>query len=90
MTWNSMLGEHMNHEKIGELFGSDFVVARDENCLFRRSIDDNEDGGIFARSRELFDEVHRDGIPRSNWNWERFEETIRSVTMWFIATASST
>jgi hypothetical protein len=46
MGGNSVLGEDMEEEQLGQLGGGDGVMSRDEECLFRQSVNDHEDGGI--------------------------------------------
>ena len=37
---DSVFRKDMEYEKLGELHGSDGVIGRDEDCLFRQSIYD--------------------------------------------------
>jgi hypothetical protein len=48
-------------------------VSRNEYALFGETINDNEDGSKSGGCRELFDEVHRDEVPRFLGNRELLE-----------------
>ena len=87
---NSVFGEHMEDEELGELRGGDGVVSRDKDRLFRESVDNDEDCCITGGGRELLNEIHGDGIPRLLWDRKLFEASIWSVTGSFSSVTTST
>lgn len=80
MGWNSVLGEDVDEEQLGESCGGDGIMSWDEDTLFGESVDYHEDGGIALRRRKLFDEVHGDGVPWLLRNRKLLQETIRTMT----------
>ena len=60
---NSMLREDMEKEELCELRRCNRVVGWNEYALFRQMVNDHKDGGKSGGRRELFDEVHRNGVP---------------------------
>ena len=60
---NSMLREDMEKEELCELRRCDCVMGWNEYALFRQTVNDHKDGGKSGGWRELFDEVHRNGVP---------------------------
>ena len=62
----------------------------DEYGLFSESINDYEDRVGTVRSREGFNEVHRDRVPGSFRNRELFQQAIRLVSLGFGSHTSST
>ena len=64
----SMFREDMKNEEICKLFGSNSVMGRNENCLFRSTIDNHQDRSISVGRRKLFDEIHGNRIPRTRRN----------------------
>ena len=73
MGWDSVLGEHVRNEELGELRGSDGVVSRNEYSLLRQAVHDNEDGGKSIGGGEFLDEVHGDRVPWVSRDRELFE-----------------
>jgi len=57
---DSMFRENVEEEVSCDVFGSNIVSSRNENSLFRKSVNDNEDGGICVGIGELFNEIHGD------------------------------
>ena len=57
---DSVFREDVHEEMFGDFFGGDLVGCRNEDGLFRKSVDNDEDGGICVGFRKLFDKVHRD------------------------------
>ena len=72
MGWDSVLGEHVHNEELGELRGSDGVVSWNEYSLLRQVVHDNEDGGK-SIGGELLNEVHGDRVPWASGDRELFE-----------------
>ena len=60
---NSVLREDMEKEELCELRRCNRVVGWNEYALFRQTVNDHKDGGKSGGWRELFDEVHRNGVP---------------------------
>ena len=63
MGWDSMLGEHMCNEELGELRGGNGVVGQNEYSLLQQAVHDDEDEGKSIGGGELLDEVHEDRVP---------------------------
>ena len=76
---DSVLGEDVNEEELGEFLGSDGVVTWDENALLRGAVDDHQDRGESVRRRKVLDEVGGNGVPRTFRHRERAEKTVRAV-----------
>ncbi|KIK80696.1 hypothetical protein PAXRUDRAFT_157980, partial [Paxillus rubicundulus Ve08.2h10] len=55
------------------------IVRRNEYALLGEAVNNYEDGSETGGRRELFDEVHRDGVPRFLWDRELFEESVQAV-----------
>ena len=72
MGWDSMLGEHMHNEELGELRGSDDVVSRNEYSLLRQAVHNDEDRGKSIGGGKLLDEVHGNRVPWASRDWELF------------------
>lgn len=68
VTRGAVFGEDMDEEKASELFGSNGVDGREKDGLFGEAVDDNQDRIMSGARREVFYEVHRDGVPRSLGN----------------------
>ena len=45
-------------------------MGRNKKGIFGKSVDYHEDGGETIRRWELLDEIHGDGVPWMNWDWE--------------------
>ena len=69
---NFVLREDMEKEELCELWRCDHVVGWNEYALFRQMVNDHKDGGKSGGWRELFDEVHRNGVPWLLGDWELF------------------
>ena len=74
-----MLGKDVGDEQVRELRCGERVVRRDEDGLLGQPVYDDEDSGVAVRVRELLDEVHRDGVPRTFGDRELFQRTVREV-----------
>ena len=57
---NSVFREDVEEEVSCDVFGGNVVGSQNENSLFRKSVNDNENGGICVGIGELFDEIHGD------------------------------
>ena len=55
-------------------------MSRDAYELLTCAIDNVEDSGVTVGRRELFNEVKRDGMPRSRQDWELLNES-----EWFVS-----
>ena len=55
-------------------------MSRNEECLFRQSINDHEDGSEAFRRRKLLNEVHGCGVPWFLRYGELFQESERTVS----------
>ena len=73
MGWDSVLGEHVHNEELGELRGSDGVVSQNEYSLLQQVVHNDENGGKSIGGGELLDEVHGDRVPWVSGDWELFE-----------------
>ena len=73
MGWDSVLGEHVCNEELGELRGINGVMSQNEYSLLRQTVHDNEDGGKSIRGGELLDEVHGDKVPWASRDQELFK-----------------
>ena len=80
MHGNAMLGKDMEEEQFGQLRGCDGVVHGDENTLLREVVYDNQNGRESRGSGELFNEVHRDGIP-----WAFGNQKLLQQAIWLVA-----
>ena len=76
---NSVLGKDVGDEQVRELRCGERIVRRDEDGLLGQPVYDDEDGGVAVGVRELLDEVHRDGVPRTFGDRELFQRTVREV-----------
>lgn len=47
--------------------------------MLGQQVDKNQDGGVIREDWQLFNEVHRDGVPWSVWDRELFESTVGFV-----------
>ena len=74
-----MLGKDVGDEQVRELRCGERVVRRDEDGLLGQPVYDDENGGVAVGVRELLDEIHRDGVPRTFRDRELFQRTIREV-----------
>ena len=50
-------------------------MSWNEECLFRQSVNDHEDGSEPFQRRELFNEVHGYEVPWFLWHRELFQES---------------
>ena len=73
MGWDSVLGEHVCNEELGELRGINGVMSQNEYSLLRQTVHDDEDGGKSIRGGELLDEVHGDRVPWASRDQELFK-----------------
>ena len=55
-------------------------MSRDENTLFRQPINNDKNSCIAEGWRKLFDEVHRDRVPRTSQYRKLLQESVRLVT----------
>ena len=55
-------------------------MSQDAYELLTCVIDNVEDGGVTIGRRELFNEVERDGMPRSRQDWE-----LLNKSEWFVS-----
>ena len=62
--WDSMFGEDVEYEQMGQLCRVHFVGHQDKNPLLHKPINNHKDCSKTGALRELLDEIHRDGIPR--------------------------
>ena len=63
MRWDTMFGEYILDEELCKdrrIYG---VCGGDEYGLFGQPVDDNKNGCEARGFREVFNEVHQDGIP---------------------------
>ena len=60
---NSVLREDVEKEELCELWRCNCVVGWNEYALFRQTVNDHKDGGKSGGQRELFNEVHQNGVP---------------------------
>ena len=75
-----MFSEYVVEEQLCDFWSVDFVVSRDADELLTCAIDDVEDSGVTIGRRELFNEVERNGMPRSGWDRELLNES-----EWFVS-----
>ena len=66
----------MNNKEFSKLSRCDGVMSQNKNRLFSEVVNHYQDSGKPFRVREMFDEVHRNGFPRTGWNRKLSEETI--------------
>jgi hypothetical protein len=57
---NTVLGEDVGNEELGELSGGDSVLCRNKDRLLREAVNNDKNGIISRGIRELFDEIHGD------------------------------
>ena len=68
-----MLREDVKQEQLsqsGHIYG---IVRGDEDYLLREAVHDDQDGSKAGGGWQVFDEVHRNGIPRALRNRELFQ-----------------
>ena len=68
-----MLREDVKQEQLsqsGRIYG---IVHGDEDYLLREAVHDDQDGGEAGGGRQVFNEIHRNGIPRALRNQELFQ-----------------
>ena len=73
---NSMLGEHMEKKELCKLQRCDCVMCRDEYALFGETIHYHADHGESRGWRDLFYEVHGDGVPGFLWDGKLLQQSI--------------
>jgi len=71
----------MEDEELSELCGGDGVVGGDEDGLFGKAVDDDEDCGEASGVRKLFDEVHGNRVPRFFGDRKLLEKSVRLVAL---------
>ena len=81
MSGDAMFGEDVKQEETSEFFGGDLALGQDEDTLFREVVNDNQDHSVTVGLRELFDEVHRDGIPVSGGDRQGLKPTVGFVPL---------
>ena len=74
-----MFGEDVKQEETSEFFGGDLALGRDKDTLLREAVNDNQDRSVTVGLRELFDEVHQDGIPVSGGDRQGLKPTVGFV-----------
>ena len=57
---DTVLGEDVQYEELGELGGRDGVMSGNEDGLLGQSVNNDQDGRKAVGKWELFNEVHRD------------------------------
>ena len=70
----------MHEEKACQLFGGDVVCRGDEDTLFGKAVDNDEDGCETGGLGKLFDEVHGDGVPWAFRDRKLLETAVGLVT----------
>ena len=68
-----MLREDVKQEQLsqsGHIYG---IMCGDEDYLFREAVHNDQDGGEAGGGWQVFNEVHRNGIPRALRNRELFQ-----------------
>ena len=90
MARNSVFGENMDEEKHRELLGGYCIMTGNENTLLCSAVNNDENGCKSVRGRELLDEIHGNGMPRSLRDGERSEKPVRAVTRRLIALTMNT
>lgn len=83
MFGNTVLREDVNDEELSEFGRSDSNVTRDEDALLRHAVNNNKDSIKAIGVRELFNEVHRDGVPRLLGDRELVEIAVGLVVLRF-------
>ena len=83
MGWNTVFGEYMNKKEFSKLSRCDSVMSQNKDGLFSEVINHYQDSGKPFRVGEMFDEVHRNGFPRTGWNRKLSEKTIGFMTFCF-------
>ena len=81
--WNTMLGEYVKDKEFGQLNSYEDVIDGNEDALFCKLVDDNQDGCETRGGWKFFDKVHGYGVPWRFWNWKRFEEAVWLVMTGF-------
>ena len=74
---DTMLGIDMHDEQEHELFRVNGVNGGDEDALLGEVVNNNEDSRKTAGEGQLFNEVHRYRIPRTQWCRKGFQEAIQ-------------
>ena len=87
---NSVLGEDMEYEELGQLRGCDCVEGRYEYPLLGESVNDDEDSGETGGFGEFLNKVHRDRIPWFLQDRELLERAVGSVSRSLGPSASGT
>ena len=77
---NPVLGENVEDEQVGELFGIEGVVRRDEDGLLGEPIYYDQDRRKTVGAREVLDEVHGDGVPRAFGDRKLLQSAVGEVT----------
>ena len=75
-----MMFPHMVEEKVCGSSSRDCSDSGNEVCTLCDGIDDDHDGIMSCRLRQLDDEVHADGVPWSRWNRKRVEFSDRRMS----------
>ena len=65
MLRDTVLGEDVEDEELGQLWGVDRVRGWDEDCLLGEAVHNDQDGCRAGQLRELLNEVHGNGVPRA-------------------------
>ena len=79
MEWDAMLREYVGNERVCHIYSSDVVCSWNKHTFLRESVDDYEDSSESVGGRELFDEIHADGVPWMFWYWKWLEETVGTM-----------
>ena len=90
MGQDAVFGKDVNKEKLGELRCGDVNIARDQDDLFRRLVNNNQNSVKLTGLWKLFNKVHGNRMPRPERNREWFKQTVRSMSRCLIAPAGDT
>ena len=88
MCGNSVFTEDMDHKKLGEFGSHDVVRGRNEDSLFRESINNYEECSVARRVGKIFYEVHGNGVPRLLGHRELLQKSVRFMMRGFGSFAS--
>ena len=90
MLRNAVLREDMCDEDESEVFRGTIDCSWNEDCLLGESVDDYKNGVKTGGGRKRFNEVHRDGVPRTFGDRQLSKKSVRFVTLGFCTHTSST
>src|ERR1700679_439679 len=86
----SVFREHVSDEDGCKVFGGAMDGGRNEYALLGEPVDNYKDGVESGGSWKRFDEIHRDGVPRTFGDRELFQQPIGLVSLGLRSHAGST